>query len=169
MKTIFKIIVVLGLVLRCVVVPAQDTCVHNFHIDDSLLLRISNCTIGETPRELQKYKNEYAKATVCGMTLYFNDSIYHDSTELTLEKVDVFGVFFEPKVPSVDKLIVMRYTEDGIPDGWTNRKRDLFLKRLSKELCRQFQKGKFTLIFKENRSTPFYIRCSNDMTIIERL
>lgn len=169
MKTVVvKNVVAIVLVLRCILVSAQDTCIY-LKIDSNLSLRISNCTIPKaTPRILLKYSDTYANATLFG-GLDFNDSIYHDSTELVLKQVDICVVgFTNPKDTSIANLVVMKDFLNEPPCGWTNRKRNRFLNKLSKELYNQFQKMKFTLIIKEQLSFPFFIG-SIDMTFFEYL
>lgn len=170
MKTVVvKNIVAIVLVLRCIMVSAQDTCICILKIDSNLSLRISNCPISKAaPRVLQKNSDTYTSATLFG-GLDFNDSIYHDSTELVLKQVDICVVGFRnSKDTSIANLVIMKDFLNEPPCGWTNRKRNRFLEKLSKELYNQFQKSKFTLFFKEQLPTPFFIG-SIDITIFEHL
>ena len=88
MKSIVKLIVIV-VVLSCTVVSAQETFVNTVEISDSLSLYISNCNKYEVPREFLKYRNSYSNVAFFA-GLVFNDSVYHDSTELQLKSVVIY-------------------------------------------------------------------------------
>lgn len=170
MKKIVVIFVIIWVDLCCFMATAQETCINNnIEINDSLSLSISNCNLYKVPREFLKYSNLYTNVTVFA-GLVFNDSIYHDRTELKLKKVEVYALGFQdPKdTMTLGDLIVMRDYLGELPCGWTNSKRNRFLKKASKQLSHIFQKGNFTLYFEKQQSTPFFIG-TICITLIERL
>jgi hypothetical protein len=169
MKTIVKIIVVIGSVLSCAMTSAQDTCTNTVKINDSLVLSVSNCNIFEIPREFLKYSNSYSIVTFFA-ELVFNDSIYHDSTELKLKSVEIYALGFQdPKdTETVGNLIVQREYLDKPPCGWSNGKRNRFLRKSTREFYQIIQKGIFTLIFLKQQSTPFFFDTIT-ITFVEHL
>ena len=72
---------------------AQESFVNIVEINDSLSLSVSNCN-NEVPREFLKYRNSYSNVTLF-VGLVFNDSIYHDSTELKLKSVVIDALGFQ--------------------------------------------------------------------------
>lgn len=168
MKTIVKFIVVIMGVLSCTMASAQESFVNIVEINDSLSLSVSNCN-NEVPREFLKYRNSFSNVTLF-VGLVFNDSIYHDSTELKLKGVEIYALGFQkPKdAETVGNLIIQRENLDELPCGWTNGKRNRFLRRSTKELYNILQKSTFTLIFEKQQPTPFYVGTVL-VTIIKRL
>lgn len=158
MKYIVKFIVIIVGILSCTVASAQETFVNNVEINDSLSLYISNCNKYEVPHEFLKYRNSYSNVAFFA-GLVFNDSVYHDSTELQLKDVVIYSLGFRnPKdTGTVGNLIVQREHLDNPPCGWTNGKRNRFLRKSSKEFYHILQKSTFTLIFEKQQPTPFFI------------
>ena len=127
------------------------------------------CLKAHVPREFLRYSSLYTYVTIFA-GLVFNDSIYQDSTELKLKRVEVYALGFQdPKdTLTVGNLIVMLDYLGEPPCGWNNSKRNRFLKKSSEQLSQIFQKGNFTLFFEKQQSTPFFIN-SICITLIERL
>lgn len=169
MKTIVKIVVVIGSVLSCAMAFAQESFDNTVKINDSLYLSVSNCNKYEVPREFLKYRKSYSDVSLFA-GLVFNDSIYHDSTELQLKGVEIYALGFQnPKdTETVGNLVVQRDYLDRPPCGWTNGKRNRFLRKSSKELYHILQKSTFTLIFEKQQPTPFFIDTIM-VTVIKRL
>lgn len=155
-------------VLSCTMASAQETFVNTVEINDSLSLYISNCN-NEVPHEFLKYRNSYSNVTLF-VGLVFNDSIYHDSTELKLKSVEIYALGFQkPKdTKTVGNLIIQRENLDEPPCGWTNGKRNRFLRKSSKEFYQILQKSTFTLIFEKEQPTPFFVGTIM-VTVIKRL
>lgn len=168
MKSIVKLIVIV-VVLSCTVVSAQETFVNTVEISDSLSLYISNCNKYEVPREFLKYRNSYSNVAFFA-GLVFNDSVYYDSTELQLKSVVIYSVGFRnPKdTETVGNLIIQRENLDEPPRGWTNGKRNRFLRKSSKEYYYILQKSTFTLKFEKQQPTPFFVGTIL-VTVIKRL
>ncbi len=169
MKSIVKLIIIIAGVLSYTVVSAQETFVNTVEINDSLSLYISNCNKYEVPREFLKYRNSYSNvAFIAG--LVFNDSVYHDSTELQLKSVVIYSVGFRnPKeTETIGNLIIQRENLDEPPCGWTSGKRNRFLRKSSKEFYHILQKSTFTLIFEKQQPTPFFVDTIM-VTVIKRL
>lgn len=169
MKKIVIIFVIIWVALCCSMATAQETCINNIKVNDSLSLSISHCHVYDVPREFLKYSKSYTFVTVFA-GLVFNDSVYHDSTELELKKVEIYALGLQnPKdTMIVGNLVVMLDYLGEPPCGWTNRKRNRFLKKSSKQLSRIFQKGKYTIFFEKQQSTPFFID-TICLTLIEHL
>ena len=168
MKTIIKFIVIIMGVLSCTRASAQETFVNTVEINDSLSLSISNCS-NEVPREFLKYRNSYSIVTFFAV-LVFNDSIDHDSTELKLKSVEIHTLCFKnPKdTETVGNLIIQQECFDKPPCGWTNGKRNRFLRKSSKEFYHIFKKCTFTLLFEKQQPTPFFVGTIT-VTVIKRL
>ena len=169
MKTIVNLFVVIMSVLNCTMASAQDSFVNTVKINDSLYLSVSNCNKYEVPREFLKYRNTYSDVTLFA-GLVFNDSIYHDSTELQLKGVEIYALGFQnPKdTETVGNLVVQRDYLDKPPYGWTDGKRNRFLRKSSKDFYHILQKSTFTLIFEKQQPTPFFID-TIVVTVIKRL
>ena len=169
MKTIVKFIVIIMGVLSCTMTSAQETFVNTVEINDSLSLYISNCNKYEVPHEFLKYRNSYSNVTLF-VGLVFSDSIYHDSTELKLKRVEIYALGFQkPKdTKTVGNLIIQRENLDEPPCGWTNGKRNRSLRKSSKEFYQILQKSTFTLIFEKEQPTPFFVGTIM-VTVIKRL
>ena len=132
-------------------------------------IALTMCLKAHVPREFLRYSSLYTYVTIFA-GLVFNDSIYQDSTELKLKRVEVYALGFQdPKdTLTVGNLIVMLDYLGEPPCGWNNSKRNRFLKKSSEQLSQIFQKGNFTLFFEKQQSTPFFIN-SICITLIERL
>ncbi len=169
MKSIVKFFVIIAGVLSCTVAYTQETFVNTVEINDSLSLYISNCNKYEVPREFLKYRNSYSDV-VFFAGLVFNDSVYHDSTELQLKSVVIYSLGFQnPKdTKIIGNLIVQRENLDEPPYGWTGGKRNRFLRKSSKEFYHILQKSTFTLIFEKQQPTPFFVGIIL-VTVIKRL
>lgn len=168
MKKIVAIVVIIWIALCCIKASAQETCINNIKID-SLSLSISHCHVYDVPREFLKYSKSYAFVTVFA-GLVFNDSVYHDSTELELKRVEIYALGLQnPKdTMTVGNLVVMPVYLGEPPCGWTNGKRNRFLKKSSKQLSRIFKKGIYTIFFEKQLPTPFFIDTIS-ITLIEHL
>jgi len=168
MKTIVKFIVIIMGVLSCTRASAQETFVNTVEINDSLSLSISNCS-NEVPREFLKYRNSYSSVAFFA-GLVFKDSVYHDSTELKLKSVEIYSLGFRnPKnTETVGNLIIQQECLDKSPCGWTNGKRNRFLRKSSKEFYHIFKKCTFTLLFEKQQPTPFFVGTIT-VTVINRL
>ena len=89
MKTIVKIIVVLGSVLSCVMASAQDSCTNTVKINDSLVLSVSKCNMFEIPREFLKYSDSYSNVMLfAGFHDLFH--VFHrpDGARVDADRVD---------------------------------------------------------------------------------
>ena len=169
MKDIVSVFIMFLSILCYSKASAQETCINKIEINDSLSLSVSNCHMYEVPREFLKYSNSYTNVILFA-GLVFNDSVYHDSAEIKLKRVEIYALGFQnPKdTMTVGNLIVMLDYLGVPPSGWTNSKRNRFLRKSSKQLNRIFQKGIFTIFFQKQQSTPFFID-TIPITLIERL